>query len=35
MTMESKSRKINLSFIAEKDEDGFYVMECPLLAVEV
>jgi len=29
--MKSKSRKITLPVIVEKDEDGFYVVECPLL----
>jgi len=31
MALKSKSRKINLPIIVEKDEDGFYVVECPLL----
>ncbi len=31
MKMKSKSRKITLPIIVEKDEDGFYVVECPLL----
>ncbi len=31
MTTKSSSRKINLPIIVEKDEDGFYVVECPLL----
>lgn len=29
--MKSDSKKINLPIIVEKDEDGFYVVECPLL----
>ncbi len=29
--MKSSSNKINLPIIVEKDEDGFYVVECPLL----
>jgi len=29
--MKSSSNKINLPVIVEKDEDGFYVVECPLL----
>ena len=29
--MKSNSKKINLPIIVEKDEDGFYVVECPLL----
>ncbi len=29
--MKSKSKKITLPIIVEKDEDGFYVVECPLL----
>jgi predicted RNase H-like HicB family nuclease len=29
--MKSNPKKINLPIIAEKDEDGFYVVECPLL----
>lgn len=29
--MKSKPRKITLPIIVEKDEDGFYVVECPLL----
>ena len=29
--MKSGSNKINLPIIVEKDEDGFYVVECPLL----
>ncbi len=31
MAIKSKSRKITLPIIVEKDEDGFYVVECPLL----
>ncbi len=31
MTTKSSSWKINLPIIVEKDEDGFYVVECPLL----
>lgn len=31
MEKKSKSRKITLQVIVEKDEDGFYVVECPLL----
>ncbi len=31
MTKKSKSRKLTLPVIVEKDEDGFYVVECPLL----
>lgn len=31
MALRSKSRKINFPIIVEKDEDGFYVVECPLL----
>lgn len=31
MKIKSKSRKITLPIIVEKDEDGFYVVECPLL----
>jgi len=27
----SKTRKLTLPIIVEKDEDGFYVVECPLL----
>ncbi len=30
MTIKSK-RKLTLPVIVEKDEDGFYVVECPLL----
>ncbi len=29
--MKSNPRKINFPIIVEKDEDGFYVVECPLL----
>ena len=29
--MKSNPKKINLPIIVEKDEDGFYVVECPLL----
>ncbi len=29
--MKSSSNKINLPIIVEKDEDGFYAVECPLL----
>ena len=29
--MKSSLKKINLPIIVEKDEDGFYVVECPLL----
>jgi len=29
--MKSSSNKINLPVIVEKNEDGFYVVECPLL----
>ena len=29
--MKSSLKKINLPVIVEKDEDGFYVVECPLL----
>jgi predicted RNase H-like HicB family nuclease len=29
--MKSSLKKINLAIIVEKDEDGFYVVECPLL----
>ena len=29
--MKSSLNKINLPVIVEKDEDGFYVVECPLL----
>jgi len=29
--MKSRLNKINLPIIVEKDEDGFYVVECPLL----
>ncbi|MEA3293962.1 MAG: type II toxin-antitoxin system HicB family antitoxin [Euryarchaeota archaeon] len=29
--MKSNPKKINLPIIIEKDEDGFYVVECPLL----
>ncbi len=29
--MKSRSKKIILPIIVEKDEDGFYVVECPLL----
>jgi predicted RNase H-like HicB family nuclease len=29
--MKSNSNKINLPIIVEKGEDGFYVVECPLL----
>jgi predicted RNase H-like HicB family nuclease len=31
MAKKSKSTKITLPVIVEKDEDGFYVVECPLL----
>ncbi len=31
MKLKPKSRKITLPIIVEKDEDGFYVVECPLL----
>jgi predicted RNase H-like HicB family nuclease len=31
MLKKSKSRKLTLPVIVEKDEDGFYVVECPLL----
>lgn len=31
MAIKSKIRKITLPIIVEKDEDGFYVVECPLL----
>ncbi len=33
LTMVKKSRttKLTLPVIVEKDEDGFYVVECPLL----
>jgi predicted RNase H-like HicB family nuclease len=29
--MKSSKKKINLPILVEKDEDGFYVLECPLL----
>jgi len=29
--MKSRSKKITLPIIVEKDEDGFYAVECPLL----
>ncbi len=29
--MKSSKKKINLPIIVEKDEDGSYVLECPLL----
>ncbi len=29
--MKSNTKKINLPIIVEKDEGGFYVVECPLL----
>ncbi|MBW2740586.1 MAG: type II toxin-antitoxin system HicB family antitoxin [Deltaproteobacteria bacterium] len=29
--MKSSLKKINLPIIVEKDEDGYYVVECPLL----
>jgi len=28
---KSKTMRINLPIIVEKDEDGFYVVECPIL----
>ncbi|MCX9082372.1 MAG: type II toxin-antitoxin system HicB family antitoxin [Candidatus Methanoperedens sp.] len=31
MARKLKSTKITLPVIVEKDEDGFYVVECPLL----
>ena len=31
MELKSKSVQINLPVIVEKDEDGFYVVECPSL----
>ena len=31
MTLSTKTKKINLPIFVEKDEDGFYVVECPLL----
>ena len=31
MAKKSKSTKITLPVIVEKDEDGFYVVACPLL----
>jgi predicted RNase H-like HicB family nuclease len=31
MKMKPKPRKITLPIIVEKDEDGFYIVECPLL----
>jgi predicted RNase H-like HicB family nuclease len=31
MTFKSKSHKINLPIIMERDEEGIYVVECPLL----
>lgn len=31
MVKKAKSTKITLPVIVEKDEDGFYVVECPLL----
>ncbi|MDP2846407.1 MAG: type II toxin-antitoxin system HicB family antitoxin [Candidatus Methanoperedens sp.] len=31
MAKKSKSRKLILPIIVEKDEDGFYVVECPFL----
>jgi predicted RNase H-like HicB family nuclease len=31
MARKQKSTKITLPVIVEKDEDGFYVVECPLL----
>ena len=31
MVRKLKSTKITLPIIVEKDEDGFYVVECPLL----
>ncbi|MBU4075716.1 MAG: type II toxin-antitoxin system HicB family antitoxin [Euryarchaeota archaeon] len=31
MAKKSKTTKLTLPVIVEKDEDGFYVVECPLL----